>query len=222
MLTVHHLNNSRSQRILWLLEELEVEYEITGYERNPQTMLAPRELRKIHPLGKSPVVTDGDNTIAESGAIIEYIVDEYGQGRLRPEAGTAKFLRYRYWMHYAEGSAASPLLLKVVFDELPRQGPWLAKPLLKTISKLVGAQYIDPQINLHMKYWEDELSKQTYFVGDEFTAADIQMSFPMEAVAARLDEERLSKFPKIQAFVASIHERPAYKRAVERGGEFSL
>ena len=220
VLTVHHLNNSRSQRILWLLEELEVDYEIKKYERNPKTMLAPKELREIHPLGKSPVVTDEDRTLAESGAIIEYLVDRFDDGTLRPETDTPEFLQYRYWMHYAEGSAMTPLLLKIVFSELPRQAPWIAKPLLKGISKLMNKEYINPQIKLHMNYWEEELSQRPFFAGEEFSAADIQMSFPLEAVVAH--NIATEKFPKINAFVEECQGRPAYQRALERGGEYSL
>ncbi len=217
---VHHLEDSRSQRILWLLEELEVDYEIEFYERDPATRLAPPSLKEVHPLGKAPVITDGDDTVAESGAIIEYILDGYGEGRLRPERETPEFLRYRYWMHYAEGSAMTPLLLKVVFAELPRQAPWVAKPVMKFISKLTNAEYIDPELNKHLAYWEDELSKSAYFAGDEFTAADIQMSFALEsALATGIDTEDC---PKIVAKVDEFRGRPAYQRAIERGGEFSL
>ncbi|MFU8806039.1 MAG: glutathione S-transferase family protein [Bradymonadaceae bacterium] len=219
MLTVHHLNNSRSQRVLWLLEELGVEYEIRRYERHPKTKLAPKELRDIHPLGKSPVVTDEDLVVAESGAIVEYLVDTYGDGRFRPASGSPEFLRYRYWVHYAEGSATTPLLLKIVFDELPRQGPWAAKPILGAVSRIVNKEYVGPQIKLHMDYWEGELSKGEYFVGDEFTAADILMSYPLETVVAY---GLTSAYPKISALVACLHERPAYQRAIERGGEYSL
>ncbi len=220
MLTVHHLNNSRSQRILWLLEELEVNYEIKNYERDPKTMLAPKQLREIHPLGKAPVVTDEEHTVAESGAIIEYIVDEYGEGRLRPEPDSAEFQRYRYWMHYAEGSAMNPFLLHIVFDQLPKQGPWLARPVLGAVSKTVNDEYISGQVELHMSYWEVELSKRPYFAGHEFTAADIQMSFPLEAALARGADRDL--YPNIHAQVEKLHERPAYDRALERGGDYAL
>jgi len=219
MLTVHHLNNSRSHRILWLLEELGCDYEITRYERDLKTKLAPPELRAVHPLGKSPVVTDGENTVAESGAIIEYIVERYGDGRLRPEADTPERLRYSYWMHYAEGSAMSPLLLKIVFQELSQQGPLLAKPLLKGVAAAVNKEFINPELKKHMKYWESELEGRAYFCGDAFTAADIQMSFPLEAATARGDA---SRFPRINALVERFREREAYKRAIERGGEYSL
>lgn len=219
MLTVHHLNNSRSHRILWLLEELGCDYEITRYERDPATKLAPPELRAVHPLGKSPVVTDQENTVAESGAIIEYIVDRYGDGRLRPAADTPERLRYTYWMHYAEGSAMNPLFLKIVFREIAKQGPLLARPVLKGVNAAVSKELIDPELRTHMKYWEAELEKSAYFCGEAFTAADIQMSFVLEAATARGDA---SRYPRINALVERLREREAYKRAIERGGEYSL
>jgi glutathione S-transferase len=219
MLTVHHLNNSRSQRVLWLLEELGVPYEIKHYQRRPD-MLAPKELRAVHSLGKSPVITDGGNTIAESGAIIEYIVDTHGNGRLIPQPKTPERLRYTYWLHYAEGSAMSPLLQKLVFTMLPRRAPMLMRPMVKAISKQVLATMVDPRLKEHMAYWEAELGKSEYFCGNEFTAADVQMSFPLEAASARggLEEGH----PKCMAFLAKIHARPAYQRALERGGPYAI
>jgi glutathione S-transferase len=221
MITVHHLNNSRSQRILWLLEELGLEYEIRRYERDPETMLAPDSLREVHPLGKSPVITDGAFTLAESGAIIEYLVDSYGGGRLIPPAGTAERLKYTYFLHYAEGSAMPPLLLKLVFDRI-EEGPmpFFVKPIAKAISHKVKGMFITPNLERHLDFLEGELSRSKWFAGKEFTAADVQMSFPLEAAAARavLDERR----PKLMAFLKRIHARPAYKRALERGGEYGL
>jgi glutathione S-transferase len=220
MITVHHLNNSRSQRVLWMLEELGVPYEIKSYQRDPKTMLAPPELRKVHPLGKSPVITDGDLTLAESGAILEYLVDRYGQGRFVP-LGEADRLRYRYWMHYAEGSAMPPLLLKLVFDRLEKTpAPFFVRPLLRQIAGRAKSSFIEPQIKLHLDYVEGELAKSEWFAGDAITAADVQMSFPIEAAAARggLDASR----PRLMAFLERIRARPAYKRALERGGKFSL
>ena len=208
MIVVHHLNNSRSQRVLWLLEELGIEYEIKYYERDAQTMLAPASLYQIHPLGKSPVITDADLTIAESGAIIEYIVDRYGNGRLIPASGTPERLRYTYWLHYGEGSAMPPLVMKVVFKHFGKGDS--------------GAQdgFIAPQIKLHFDYVEGELRKNTWFVGEEFTAADIQMSFPLEMLVQL--PEQVENRPKIKQFVERIHARPAYKRALERGGAYDL
>jgi glutathione S-transferase len=221
MIIVHHLNNSRSQRVLWLLEELGLEYEVKRYERDPKTMLAPALLRQIYPLGKSPVITDGDLVLAESGAIVEYLVDRYEEGRLAPPPGTPERLRYTYWLHYAEGSAMPPLLLKLVFDRLEQQPMlFLVRPIARAISGSVKSSFVAPQITQHLDYLEAELGKALWFVGDAFTAADIQMSFPLEAAAARagLDGSR----PKLMAFLDRIHSRPAYQRALERGGLYEL
>jgi glutathione S-transferase len=220
MIAVHDLNNSRSQRVLWLLEELGCDYEIKKYQRDPNTLLAPPELTKIHPLGKSPVITDGSRTVAESGAIIEYLIDRYGNGRLRPAADTDARLRYTYWLHYAEGSAMPPLLLKLVFMRLPKGPvPALIRPIVRKIAARAQTSFIDPQLQRHMAFWQDELAKSQWFAGDEFSAADIQMSFPVEAAVAR---SGIDPGPKIRDFLARIHARPAYVRALEKGGEFKL
>ena len=221
MITVHHLNNSRSQRVLWLLEELGVEYDIKRYQRDPKTMLAPAELRNAHPLGKSPVITDGGLTIAESGAIIEYLVERHGNGRLVPAAGTPEKLRYRYWLHYAEGSIQPMLLMKLIFDRIEKAPmPFFARPIARAISGKTKSSFIEPNIKRHLDYMEAELGKTRWFAGDEFTAADVQMSFPLEAATVRggLD----SRWPSLMGFLKRIHERPAYKRAIERGGEYQL
>lgn len=221
MLTVHHLNNSRSQRVLWLLEELELPYEIVRYQRDAQTLLAPPSLRAIHPLGKSPVVTDGDLLLAESGAIVETVIEHYGNGRLAPALGTPERLRFRYWLHYAEGSAMPPLLLKLVFDKIDNTPmPFFAKPIAKAISGKVKQSFILPQLKTHLDFMEAELGKSLWFAGDAFSGADIQMSFPLEAAAARggLNASR----PKLMAYLARIHERPAYQRALAKGGPFTL
>jgi glutathione S-transferase len=208
MIVVHHLNNSRSQRILWLLEELGLNYEIKRYERDPKTMLAPASLREVHPLGKSPVITDDALTLAESGTIIEYLVERYGEAKLAPASGTVERLRYTYWLHYAEGSAMPLLVMKLVFDNFGLG------------DSSAEREFIAPQIQLHFDYIESELRKNTWFVGEEFTAADIQMSFPVEAVAAQvgLDASR----PRLKGFLDRIHARPAYQRALERGGAYEL
>jgi glutathione S-transferase len=220
MITVHHLNNSRSQRVLWLLEELGSEYEVVQYQRNPDTMLAPPELRRIHPLGKSPVLSDSGRTIAESGAIIEYLLDAYGNGRLRPAAGTDERLRYSYWLHYAEGSAIPILLLKLVFIRMS-QGPVpaLLRPLVRMITGRVQKTFIDPQLATHLSHWDDELRKQPWFAGAEFTAADIQMSFPVEAAAAR---SGVALGEGVKTFLERIHSRPAYQRALQAGAAYQL
>ena len=221
MIVVHHLNNSRSQRILWLLEELGLEYEIRKYQRDPKTMLAPAELRAVHPLGKSPVITDGDATVAESGAIIEYLVEKYGNGRLVPAAGTPDKLRYTYFLHYAEGSAMTPLLMKLVFDRVETSPmPFFVKPIARGIAQKVKSTYIKPQIAQHLAYLEAELGKSKWFAGDVFSAADIQVSFPLEAAASRAGLD--AQYPKLLAFLERIHARPAYVRALERGGKYEL
>jgi glutathione S-transferase len=221
MVVVHHLNNSRSQRVLWLLEELGVPYEVKRYERDAATMLAPPALKAVHPLGKSPVITDGDTTVAESGAIVEYLVERYGNGRLIPPAGTPERLRYRYFLHYAEGSAMPPLLMKLVFDRLESSPmPFFVKPVAKGIAAKVKSSFIEPNIRLHLDYLESELAARPWFAGGEFTAADVQMSFPLEAAAMRggLDASR----PRLTDFLARIHARPAYRRALEKGGPYGL
>ena len=221
MIIVHHLNNSRSQRILWLLEELGLDYEIKKYQRDPKTMLAPAELRAIHPLGKSPVITDGDTMVAESGAIIEYLIEQYGQGRFIPPAGTPDKRLYTYFLHYAEGSAMTPLLMKLVFDRVESSPmPFFAKPIAKGIAHKVKSSYIMPQIAQHLQYLENELGKRAWFAGADFTAADIQLSFVLEAASARggLGET----YPKLFDFLKRIHARPAYQRALERGGKYEL
>jgi len=221
MITVHHLNNSRSQRVLWLLEELGLKYRVRRYERDPKTMLAPESLRKVHPLGKSPVITDGPLTLAESGAILEYLVERHGGGRLAPPRGAPEQLRYTYWMHYAEGSAMPPLLLKLVFDRIETAPmPFFVRPVARAIAGRAKSSFIEPQIAQHLDYMESELGKSLWFAGDEFTAADIQLSFPLEAAAARagLDASR----PRLMAFLDRIHARPGYARALERGGKYEL
>ncbi len=221
MITVHHLNNSRSQRVLWLLEELGLPYEIRKYERDANTMLAPPELTKVHPLGKSPVITDDDVTVAESGAIIEYLVERHGNGRLVPAAGSPERLRWRYWLHFAEGSAMTPLLLKLIFEKVKTSPmPFFVKPIARGISDQVLSLVVEPNLKRQLDFMETELGKSEWFAGDEFSAADIQMSFPIEASAQRagLDASR----PKLMAFLRRIHARPAYQKALERGGPYSF
>lgn len=219
MIVVHHLNNSRSQRVLWLLEEMGLDYEVKRYERDARTMLAPPELRAVHPLGKSPVVQDGDIVVAETGAIVEYLLSAYDPKGLKPTAGTAAGRRYTYWLHYAEGSAMTPLLLKLVFSALPGRSPGLLRPLVRAISDKAQSGFIDPQIAAHTAYWEGELAKSEWFAGDRFSAADIMMSFPLEAGASRAPYG--PDKPKVKAFLGAIHARPAYRRALERGGPYA-
>jgi glutathione S-transferase len=220
LILVHHLNDSRSQRILWLLEELGLSYEVKRYERDRKTMLAPPELKRIHPLGKSPVIVDGELVLAESGAIIEYLAGRYGGGRLLPAAGTPERLRCTYWLHYAEGSAMPPLLLKLVFQRVATTpAPFFVKPVLRGVSDKALQSFVDPQVKLHLDYLEGELTKAAWFAGDEFSAADIQLSFPLEAAASRAGLDAAS-YPRLWQFLERIHARPAYQRALERGGPF--
>lgn len=221
MIVVHHLNNSRSQRVLWLLEELGLPYEVKRYERDRATLLAPPELAQVHPLGKSPIIVDGALTLAESGAIIEYLVTRYGAGRFAPRADTADRARYLYWLHYAEGSAMPPMLIKLIFDRIERSPmPFFAKPIARGIVAKVRGSFIEPRLKQHLDFMEGELGRSLWFAGGEFTAADIQMSFPLELAIRRagLDAGR----PRLMAFLERIHARPAYQRALDRGGPFEL
>ena len=220
MITVHHLNNSRSQRILWLLEELGLPYEIKRYQRDAKTMLAPPELLKVHPLGKSPVITDGDITVAESGAIVEYLIAPYGdRADLRPAKGTPEYRAYTYWLHFAEGSAMPPLLMKLVFNRIKTTPmPFFAKPIAKGIANKVLSSFVDPNLERQMAFMEADLAQGPWFVGANFSAADIQMSFPIEAANARgaLD----ANTPRLKDWLVRAHARPAYQRALERGGKY--
>lgn len=221
MIIVHHLNNSRSQRVLWLLEELGVTYEIKKYERDPATMLAPPALMDVHPLGKSPVITDGDITVAESGAILEYLVERYDDGRLAPAVGTAERLRWRYWLHFAEGSAMPPLLIKLVCDRVAQAPmPFFVKPIARAISTKVQAMAVQPNLKRQWDFMESELTQNKWFAGGQFSAADIQMSFPIEAAAQRAGLD--ASWPRLTAFLKRIHARPAYKRALKTGGPYSF
>jgi glutathione S-transferase len=204
MIRVHHLNNSRSQRVLWLLEELGTPYEVVRYQRDKATMLAPEELKRVHPLGKSPVVEDDGKKFAETGLIVEYLVERYGPD-LAPPRDSDLSWRYKYWLHYAEGSAMPPLLLKLITDRLG-------------ILAFPARGFVKSQLKLHLDYLEAELSAAPWFVGDRFSAADIMLSFPLEAATDRagLDETR----PMLMDFLRRIHARPAYKRALEKGGPY--
>ena len=221
MIVVHHLNNSRSQRVLWLLEELGLDYEVRRYERDPHTMLAPPELQAVHPLGKSPVIADGDLVLAESGSIVQYLIERHGAGRLRPAAGTPQAWRYAYWLHYAEGSLMPPLLLKLVFDRIGKaKMPFFVRPVARAIADKARQRYVLPQLQRHLDYLEQELHKSPWFAGEEFSGADVLMSFPLEIATVRvgLDATR----PRLVDFLARIHARPAYQRALARGGEFGI
>ncbi|MGE8226813.1 MAG: glutathione S-transferase family protein [Stenotrophomonas sp.] len=221
MITVHHLEQSRSQRVLWMLEELGLAYEVVSYKRDPKTWLAPAELRKVHPLGKSPVLQDGTLILAESGAILEYLADRYDpEHKLSPQPlpmEAPERLHYHYWMHYAEGSAMPPLLMSLVFAKVRKAPlPFFAKPIAHSIVDKVMKTFISPQLRLHLGWMEQALAESTWFSGERFSAADIQMSFPIQAAALRAGP--MTDYPKLQAFLARIAERPAYQRAEQRGG----
>ncbi len=221
MIVLHHLNNSRSQRVLWLLEELGVPYEVKRYERDAKTMLAPEALRAVHPLGKSPVITDGAEVVAESGAIMEYLADTYGQGKLLPPPGDPARRRHTYWLHYAEGSLMPPFLMSLIFAKVRSAPmPFFAKPIAHGIADKVMSSFVTPQVTLHLDFLEAELGKSTWFAGEAFSVADIQLSFPLEAAASRggLDASR----PRLMAYLQRIHARPAYLRALEKGGPYEL
>ncbi len=220
MIVVHHLNNSRSQRVLWLLEELGVPYEVRRYERDAKTMRAPPALRAVHPLGKSPIVEDGGEVYAESGAIIEYLADTYGDGALAPKHGTPERRRYSFFLHYAEGSLMPFLLMKLVFRQLPKRASMLIRPIVGAVSSRAQDGFIDPELKLHLDFLEGELAKTNWFAGEAFSAADIQMSFPLDAAVGRagLDSAR----PRLTEWLKAIHARPAYQRALERGGPYDV
>ncbi|QEA12056.1 glutathione S-transferase family protein [Comamonas flocculans] len=216
MITVHHLNASRSLRILWLLEELGQPYEIVRYQRDPKTLLAPPELRRIHPLGKSPVVQIDGETLAESGAIIETLVERFGAQQLAPPRGTPDFARYRYWLHYAEGSAMPPLLLKLVFERVAAAPmPFFAKPIARSIVSQVMRGFVGPQLKLHLGYMESELAQRDWFAGDAFSAADVQLSYPLMAARQRAGLSEAAH-PRLSDWLARIEARPALQRARTR------
>lgn len=220
MIHVHHLEKSRSHRILWLLEALELDYELVVYQRDGKTQQAPDSLKKIHPLGKSPVITDGDFTMAESGAIIDYLVQRYGQGRCHPPIGDmSAWVDYRYWLHYAEGSLMPLLVMQLVFSQIPKQSPWLIKPLAKGISDTVSKRFLAPQLKQHLNFINQHLLAQGNFAGPWPSGADIQMSFPLQAMAA---VQSLEKYPAIAAFVSRIEKDAAWQRVVERAGPLTM
>lgn len=220
MITVHHLNNSRSQPILWFLEELAVPYQVQRYQREAGSLLAPPALKKIHPLGKSPVIVDGDLTLAESGAIIEYLQEAYdAQGLFIPTDFHAR-QQYRYWLHYAEGSLMPLLVMKLVFGRLGQPPvPLLLRKVAGAVGKGVQRNYLDKQIAVHRDYLERHLRSNPWFAGHDFSAADIKMSFPLEAMAAR---SGLDGCPQLRDFLRRIHQRPAYQRALAQGGPYHL
>ncbi|WP_306253387.1 glutathione S-transferase family protein [Parvularcula sp. IMCC14364] len=221
MIVVHHLENSRSQRIIWLLEELGTAYEIRHYERDKETSLAPKELLDVHPLGKSPIITDGDLVVAESGAIVEYLIEKYGDGRLQPVGGAQDRLNYRYWLHHAEGTAAAQLVLKLIFTRVKEQKlPIVVKQIAHKIADKVLESYVDPNVQRSMVHWESALSETGWFAGEEMSGADIMMSFPLEAASARAGLGR--SFPNISEFLDRIHALPNYQKALAKGGKYDF
>ena len=225
MITVHHLNNSRSQRILWMLEELNLEYEIIHYERDVKTMQAPASLREVHPLGKSPAITDdvsGEQIlIVESGAIIEYLMQTYGKNSslITPKTGSQEERDYRYWLHFSEGSLMPPLLLRLIFDRVKKAPvPFFVKPITKAIANKVLSEFVNPNVQCLLDFIEASLEGKKWFLGDQLSGADIQMSFPLEASVARglID----GHYPDIQSYVERIHQQPAYQSALLKGGKY--
>ncbi|MGM0564932.1 MAG: glutathione S-transferase [Pseudomonadota bacterium] len=219
MITLHHLENSRSQRILWLLEELGVDYEVRRYQRDPKTLLAPDELYQVHPLGKSPVITDGDRTIAESGAIIEYLVNVHGGGQFKPASDTEAFLDYTYWMHYAEGSLMPLMVMTLIFTRIPESPmPFFVRPVAKGICSRVKSEFLQPRAKEQLAFVDQHLEGHQWFAGEALSGADFQMSFPLEAAASRIDLK--AACPNIAAYLQRIHAREAYQRALEKGGPY--
>lgn len=206
MIEVHHLNNSRSQRVLWLLEELDTPYDVVHYQRDAETNLAPDSLRNVHPLGKSPVIREGERVLFESGAIVDYLVRTYGGGRLAPSESSPDFLDYQQWLHYAEGSAMLPLMLKLYVGRLGEAG----KPL---------SERIDGEIQTHIGFLDAHLKGRDFFVGEDLTGADVQLSFPIQATRML---HGIEAFPNLAGFLDRIHARPAYQRAIERGGPYAF
>ena len=221
MLTIHHLENSRSQRILWLLEELGIDYEIKRYERDRKTSLAPPELLAIHPLGKSPVITDDDVTVAESGAIVEYLVNHYDDGRLLPAEGTPERLAYTYWLHYSEGTFMPLMILSLIMNRIETAPmPFFIKPIAKGIVAKVRGGYLDPNVERNLDFMEATLAESDWFCGEDMSAADVMMSFALEAAEVRTD--LTTDYPHLGDCLERIRALPAYQAALEKGGPYKL
>lgn len=219
MITVHHLNNSRSQRILWLLEELETPYQIKLYQRE-KTMLAPESLKKVHPLGKSPVITDGNRVIAESGAILEYLAEHYdAENRLKLTTEDER-IESRYWLHYAEGSLMPLLVMKLIFSRMGEAPvPWLLRPVGRAFGKGVQKAFLDKQLATHREFIERHLAGNDWFAGSRFSIADVQMSFPLQALSAR---GGAGDSPAVQDWLKKVQSRAAWQRALQKGGALTL
>ena len=220
MTTVHHLQNSRSMRVIWLMEELGVDYELKVYERAPQTSLAPADYRALHPLGKAPIVTDGDTVLAETGAIVEYFLEKYPDAGLQPPPGTPERVKYQYWMHTAEGSLMPLLMMQLFFNRMENEPPFPIKQMVRMVTGKVRGFYLTPSLTNLLTYINDELGKSTYFAGETLTGADIMMSFPLEAATARGGMN--DSIPHVLSWLERIHAHPAYKRAEEKGGKTEI
>ncbi|MCC2617575.1 glutathione S-transferase [Aestuariibacter halophilus] len=219
MIVLHHLENSRSQRILWLLEEVGLPYEIKVYARDPQTNLAPEALARIHPLGKSPVITDGDTVVAESGAIVEYLIETYAP-QWRPPAGSDEGHQYRYWMHFAEGTLMPPMVAKVVLDKARTKAkPFFVRWVANALIDKIMAAYFGPNIQRNLDFVEHYLSEHQWFAGEQPSGADVQMLFPLEASVAR---GAAARCPAIKAWVDRVHQREGYQRALQKGGQYDF
>lgn len=216
MLSVHHLANSRSQRVVWLLEELGLEYDIVEHRREPGSRVAPGSLRKIHPLGKAPVLCDGDVTIAETGAIFEYVLERHGNGRLEPARGTPERIQYIYWQHFAEASLMPYLAMKLLFAGIENAVPFFVRPAIRLLTRAVNAGYMDRNLVAEIDFIEQHLATHEWFAGGGFTAADVLIGFMLEAVSGRFAP--VAAYPNIASFVNRIRARPAYRRAMQRGG----
>lgn len=222
MITVHHLKQSRSHRILWLLEELQIPYHLKTYERDSKAKTAPTELLKIHPLGKSPVITDGEKVVAESGAILEYILENYGKGKLKPiDKAEDDYLKYQYFMHYTEGTLMPQLVLSLIFNMIPKQPmPFFVKPIMKEISRNIHKMYINPQIHLNLNFLENSLADKKWFAGNDFSVADIQLGFAIYSAQSLLKDQ--FTYPKLKQFLVEIQKRPSYQLALKKGGPIDL
>lgn len=220
MITLHHLENSRSQRVLWLLEALKVEYKVKRYERNKETQLAPKSLLAVHPLGKSPVIDDDGFILAESGAIFEYLLHKYDLDfKLHPSAQDPKYKDYLFWLHFAEGSLMCPLVMRLLHDKVNQKVPFVIKPISKLIFKGIEKAYLSHTINHAFQFTEETLNKSIFFLGDKLSAVDMMMSFPLEAACS--GRANMNKYPRIIEFVKTIKNDTHYKKAIELGGEYT-
>lgn len=219
MLTLHHLENSQSIRILWLLEELGIPYEMKMYDRDKKSGLAPDDYKKVSPLGTAPVITDGDLVLAETNAIIDYILDTYGDGKLRPVVGTSEHVPYLFWYHASQGSFQPLLTTTFVLNVMVSRAPFFVRPIIGGAVETLNKAFFQPRLTSLLGEIEKQLSKTTWFAGEELTAADIVMGYSMEVAALRAGMEK--NYPNAKRFLDAMHARPAYKRAVEKDGKYN-